>query len=612
MAEDPGSTPQIHRDPREVVREIVRRTGGDIRVATPLGLGKPVTLLNALTELALEDSSIHLSIFTALTLERPHASGDLEKRFLGPSMDRLFGAYPEITYAKLLRAGELPNNIEVTEFFFLAGRWKGHEQAQRKHISVNFSDALEVLLAKQPNVTLQLLARDGDRLSLSCNTDVTVDLLRLRREGRISFLMVGETNPQLPFMDGPASIPLGEADLLLDDPDSAFELFSVVKQPVKERDHAIGLHVSRLIRDGGSLQIGIGRIGDAAAHALLLRQHGEIGKIWADFPFPFGGFHEDGPFVEGLYGVTEMLVDAMLPLFEHGVIGREVNGKVIHAGFFVGCRDFYKRLREMPADKRAKIEMMPISFTNTLYGDEAGKRAARRDARFVNQAMMVTLLGAVVSDGTGDGQIVSGVGGQFDFVTQAFALQGARSIIAVPATRLTGGKTENNIVWSYPHATVPRHKRDIVVTEYGIADLRGRSDEDVIAAMLSVADSRFQDELLTQAQDAGKISRDFTLEDKYRQNLPETVSRWLQPHDLPVFPLGTDFDPIEKRLLPALSKLRQARASKMELARLAWVGKGPLQTDEEAQCLARMGFETPDSLTERTTAAALLGALRET
>lgn len=601
---------QAGNDARALAREIVRRTGGDVRAALPLGLGKAVTLVNALTELALEDRSIRLSIFTALTLEKPALDDDMTRRFLGPAMDRLFGAYPELVYATRLREGTLPDNVQVTEFFFMAGRWTGVDPAQQNYVSVNYSDALGVLLSRAPNVVLQLVARDGERLSLSCNTDITSDLLRLRRDGDAEFIFAGEVNAELPFMDGPAAIAAGEADLLLDDPGGGFELFSVVKRPVTPRDHAIGLHASRLVRDGGTLQIGIGSVGDAVAHALLLRQRGQAGEVWPRCPFEVGGFREDGPFDEGLYAVTEMLVDAMLPLFEEGVIGREVGGAAIHAGFFLGCRDFYARLRDMPAERRARIAMMPVSFTNTLHGDEAGKRAARRDARFVNAAMKVTLLGAAVSDGTGDGQVVSGVGGQFDFVAQAFALERARAVIAVPATRSGEKGLESNVVWTYPHVTVPRHMRDIVVTEYGIADLRGKSDAEVVAALLGVADSRFQDELLDAAKRAGKVPAGYRIPQRHRRNTPDAVAEWLKPLDLPTFPFGTDFDEIERRLLPVLSRLRKAQGAPAQLARLALDG---LRRDTafSERALRRLALSEPAGAAERVRSRVLRGAARQ-
>ena len=145
-------------------------------------------------------------------------------------------------------------------------------------------------------------------------------------------------------------------------------------------------------------------------------------------------------------------------------------------GFFVGSRAFYRALREMPYDTLAKFRMRSISFVNELYSGEREKRRARVGARFINDAMMATLLGDVISDGLDDGRIVSGVGGQYNFVAQAFALEGARSVIMLRATRETKGRSQSNIRWSYGHVTIPRHLRDIIVTEYGIADIRGKSD----------------------------------------------------------------------------------------------------------------------------------------
>jgi hypothetical protein len=84
--------------------------------------------------------------------------------------------------------------------------------------------------------------------------------------------------------------------------------------------------------------------------------------------------------------------------------------------------------------------------------------------------MMATLLGAVVSDALEDGRVVSGVGGQYNVVAQGFALEDARSVIVLPATRPARRRTTSNIRWSYGHTTIPRHLRDVVVTEYGIAD----------------------------------------------------------------------------------------------------------------------------------------------
>ncbi|WP_240476990.1 acetyl-CoA hydrolase/transferase C-terminal domain-containing protein [Roseivivax marinus] len=606
------SDPDWMDDADAVAKEIVRRLGNDIRVGLPLGLGKPVTLVNALTRLAAETPDLRVSIFTALTLERPAPSSDMQRRFLEPAMDRLFGRYPQLDYADMLRNGTLPPNVEVREFFFLAGRWLGVDEAQRNYVSVNYSHARDVLLAQRPNLILHLVARNGDRLSVSSNPDITADLMEMRRDGRLDALFAGEVNPELPFMEGPAAFPATEADILYD-PAEPFELFSAVKQPVDDASHAIGLHVSRMVPDAGTLQIGIGTIGDAVAQALLLRERGEIRPIHAASPFPDDGFREDGPFEAGLYAVTEMLVDGLLQLFKAGIIRREVDGAAIHAGFFVESRDFYRQLRDMAPDQRARISMAPVSFTNTLLGDEHGKRTARTNARFVNSTMKVSLLGAAVSDTKSDGQVVSGVGGQHDFVAQAHALSDGRSVITLPATRRGSGGVESNIVWTQSNETVPRHLRDIVVTEYGIADLLGKSDAEVISALLEIADSRFQDELLEQAKEAGKIPREHEVSPRRRANSPETVSTWLRPFrdgPLPDFPFGSDFDDIERRLLPALAMLKEAASSRRAMLRLAV--QGWRSRAHHAEALDRMGLAKPDSLRLTFESAVLAGCLRNT
>jgi hypothetical protein len=270
-------------------------------------------------------------------------------------------------------------------------------------------------------------------------------------------------------------------------------------------------------------------------------------------------------------------------------------------------------LREMRTGQIARIQMMPVSFTNELYGDEDVKRRARVDARFVNNAMMATLMGAAISDGLEDGQVVSGVGGQYNFVAQAFALRGARSILTVEATRQAGAKTQSNIRWSYGHETIPRHLRDVVVTEYGVADIRGKSDADVIAAMLQVADSRFQSELARQAKDAGKLPKNFEIPAAYRENHPERIVDALKPAReaglLPSFPFGSDFTDAEQRLIPALQLLQDAQRSPQRLPGLLWRGltRSPDAADQE--CLARLGLDPPATFSERAYRALVSAAL---
>jgi len=613
--------PKQFTDPEAIAEDIIRDVGTNLVVGLPLGLGKANHIVNALYARAAADRAINLTLFSALTLEKPRPSNLLERRFIAPVIERLFGGYPDLTYADALRAGALPPNVKVIEFFFLAGRWLHVPFAQQHYISANYTHASSYLLARGLNVVTQLVARrvvDGiTRYSLSCNTDTTLDILRARTEGRASFRLVGEVNSELPFMPGAGDLPAGEFSAVLDSPATEFPLFAPPSEPITDTKYAIGLHAASLVRDGGTLQIGIGQIGDALAQGLIVR-HRDTAQFQATIQRltpaaeQFSAL-ETGPFEMGLYGVSEMLFEAFLGLIDAGILKREVDGVVLHGAFFLGPKSFYRALRDMTPEQIARIQMMPVSFTNELYGEEDLKRRARVDARFVNNAMMATLMGAVISDGLEDGQVVSGVGGQYNFVAQAFALQGARSILTVEATRQAGAKIQSNIRWSYGHETIPRHLRDVVVTEYGVADIRGKSDADVIAAMLQVTDSRFQNELARQAKDAGKLSKNFEIPAAYRENHPDRIAGALKPAReaglLPSFPFGSDFTGAEQRLIPALQLLQDAQRSPRRLPGLLWQGLTRSPDAADRECLARLGLDRPATFSERAYRALVSAAL---
>src|SRR6476469_2023504 len=267
--------PKLFSDPEAIAEYIIRDVGPNLVVGLPLGLGKANHIINALYARAAADRSITLTLFSALTLERPKPVNLLERRFIGPVTERLFGSYPDLAYAAALRANSLPPNIRVIEFFFLAGRWLHVPSAQQHYISANYTHAASYLLARGLNVVTQLVAKrvvDGvTRYSLSCNTDTTLDILRERGEGRASFRLVGQVNSELPFMPGAGDLPAGEFSAVLDGPATEFPLFAPPSEPITDAKYAIGLHAAGLIRDGGTLQIGIGQVGDALAQGLVVR-----------------------------------------------------------------------------------------------------------------------------------------------------------------------------------------------------------------------------------------------------------------------------------------------------------------------------------------------------
>lgn len=608
----------------DVARAIIERLDGKVVLGLPLGLGKANHIANALYARAATDLSISLRIFTALTLTPPEPGSLLEKRFMGPILERTLGGYPELAYAQAQRRGGLPPNIEVDEFFLQAGMWLNDPEVQQNYISANYTHASRYILERGCNVVAQLVAkaeRDGaESYSLSSNTDLTLELLKAKAEGRSDLILVGQVNSELPYMPGPGELPPEAFAMMLESPEVEFPLPGPPKQPVSLTHYAMGFHVASLIPDGGTLEIGIGSMGHAVAHALIMRHQQPVRfvEILKALTPPDDRLQRHtAPFEEGIYAATEMFVDAFLELYRAGVLKREVDGAVMDAAFFLAPRDFYAALRDMPLEERAKFRMTDVGFVNELHGADFDKRVAdRKGARFVNNAMIATLLGAVASDALEDGRVVSGVGGQYNFVAQAFALPDARSIMTLPASRQASDGPESNIRWSYGHTTIPRHLRDMVVTEYGVADLRGARDGEVIARMLEVADAAFHETLADQAKAAGKLPGDHRISAFAAGNTAAVVGERLEPFrkagDLPPFPFGSEMTQVEQDLAPALQKIKAAAASKTDIAALALRGLTPGKDPPGlVAALDRLGLSKPRGLEERLYARLVRGALAE-
>lgn len=630
----------------QAVDDVLERLPAHIHLGMPLGLGKPNLFANALYRRIAQLPERQLTIYTALSLGRPNLGDGLQKRFLEPFVERVFGDYPELDYLVDLHQDSLPANIRVQQFFMQPGSLLHSTSAQQSYVSSNYSHAARDINAAGLNLVAQLVAsapEHPDRLSLSCNPDITLDLLPMiakRRAAGETILLVGQVHNDLPYMPGDAEVGIDAFDLLIDEKDS-HTLFSTPNMPVGFQDHLIGLHASTLVHDGGTLQIGIGAMGDALTAALLARQADNAGyqalladlnlSQWAQLIEREGGVE---PFAKGLYGCSEMFVNGLLVLAEAGIIRRKVypdeptqeranagtldeaaqpDGICIHGGFFLGPRSFYERLRELPQSRLLEFNMTRISYINELYGQESLKRLQRLDARFINTVFTMTLMGAGVADQLEDGRVLSGVGGQYNFVAQGHALEGGRSILLLRSWREAGGEISSNIVWEYGHCTIPRHLRDIVVTEYGIADLRGKTDAAVIEALLNISDSRFQPGLIEQAQKAGKLPKDFRLDPRFADNTSERLQaiQARHPNLFPEYPLGCDFDGVERDLLRALNWLK----SKFKLTEILELGKAALDAPEPwefAGHLERMQLTSPEGLKEELFQRLLLAGLKAT
>jgi len=711
---------QLVADVNSCVDAMVRRVGKVLRVAAPLAIGKPNYLLNALYQRAKADPTLELEIYTALTLERPKGQSELERRFLGPFVERVFGDYPDLDYEIDRNAGRLPSNVRVFEFYVYAGKLLRNSRAQCDYISANYTHVARDLIARRVNVLAQSVCRgviDGQpALSLSCNPDVSPDVLRGLKEAGHPHIVVGQVNDRLPFMYGDACVPEGVFDLLVDEPSQYHHLFATPKTSITDAEFAIGLYASTLVRDGGSLQIGIGSIGDALVYALLLRHQRNADYLRAlnalNVLGRFGDVIErvggTEPFERGLFAPTEMLVDGFMHLIEAGIVKRRVyddlwtqrlidaqeitdhvslstldayvnagvvssvlsagdvdylrrigvlradvtvdvdglslregvranadvtdaetrskleqsglgdelsGGTVAHAGFFLGPQPFYDWLLSLDESRRRRIDMRTVTRVNQISGNDELVRLQRRHARFINTGMMATLFGAVVSDGLENGQVVSGVGGQYNFVAMGHALPDARSILQVRATRSSDGELRSNIVYSYGHTTIPRHLRDLLVTEYGIADLRSRTDEEVVTATLAVADATAQRDLVARAQQAGKLSGSFTMPPEHLSNTADTLehvfAKLRREGLFPPFPFGTDLTPEEIELGRALRALKERTGSVQGevLALTAAATHGSAGPDVDV-FLQRMGLDDPSGVEETLYARLLAAELR--
>jgi acyl-CoA hydrolase len=661
--------PRIFDDVAECVETTLSRVGPDIVLALPLGIGKPNPLANEFYRRARRDPALSLKIFTALSLRAPQWQGELERRFLEPLVARLFGGCVPLDYVTDLHGAGVPDNVQIVEFFLDPGALLNVSHSQRHYVSTNYTHVARDVAAQGVNVIGQLVAKRSvegrAEYSLGSNPDVTVDLLEhlapQRRLGR-DVVVIGEVNRQMPFMYGPAAVSADTFDSLIEHPRYDYDLFAPPNQRLGTVDYAIGLYGARLVRDGGTLQIGIGELGDAVVYGLQLRQQQNTEfreilqglKAQERFGESLDLIGGASPFEAGLYACSEMFVDGFLDLYRSGVLrrrvyddvriqcllnegtvseriderflaalgeagfaspltaddfallrnvgvfrrecrysggriensdgqsaaaifntaaarrelldlctGRQLSGGILlHGGFFLGPRGFYAALRDLPESERRQFSMCGVSFVNQLDGaDQALKIAQRAHGRFINSSMMVTLLGAAVSDGLADGRVVSGVGGQYNFVAMAHALPQARSILTLRSTRDKNSTVTSNILFSYGNTTIPRHLRDIVVTEYGVADLRGLSDQDVVAAMLNIADSRFQDGLKREAQAAGKLRNDYQIPDMHRNNRPRALEeRFILARARGLFsefPFGSDFTGEEIMLAKALTRLKE-------------------------------------------------------
>jgi acyl-CoA hydrolase len=264
---------------------------------------------------------------------------------------------------------------------------------------------------------------------------------------------------------------LGESFIHVDEIDLAIECdvrpYEHVVGELGETERRIGQFVADLVQDGATIQMGIGGIPSAVGAALADKQ---------DL-----GVH------------TEMFTDVVVDLVEKGVINgsrKERNRGKIVAAFMMGTQRLYDFVNDNPM-----VEMRQVDFTNDTHVIRSFSRMTA-----INSAIEVDLTGQVVADSIGH-RMYSGVGGQMDFVRGASLASEGRAIIALPAS--AAGGTMSRIVPAIKEGagvvTTRAHARTIV-TEWGVAELWGRSLHERAEALIGIADPNFRDELRSEAK----------------------------------------------------------------------------------------------------------------
>ena len=353
-------------------------------------------------------------------------------------------------------------NIRHDAYFFGGASRPGGQAGWVDYVPAYFSELPMLidrgLLPAEVVVSLASPLDEHGYFSLSLAPDYTMAAIRRAR------VVLLEVNPNVPFANGDCLVHISQVAGLVESDEELFEVGLPEIGPVQQ---AIGKHVAELIDDGSTLQIGYGGIPDAVV--VQLQHKRDL------------GIH------------TEMLGDGILSLIESGAVTNRrktfMPGRTI-ATFALGSRRLYRSMHRNPG-----IEMHPVEFTNDPY------LAARNDNLCaINATMQIDLIGQCGSETLGH-LPYSGTGGQADFVRAANRSKGGKAFIVLPSTAKNGAVSRIAPVLS-PGTHVTTSKNDInsVVTEYGVAQLRGKTAKQRAEALIGIAHPDFRGELREAAR----------------------------------------------------------------------------------------------------------------
>lgn len=291
-------------------------------------------------------------------------------------------------------------------------------------------------------------------------------------------LAVAELNPKMPVVRGlpglgDNKIHVSEVDFLVEAESSPLEIPAAQATEVELK---IAENVAPLIRDGDTMQFGIGAIPNEVARILAASDKGDF------------GIH------------SELISDGFLTLMESGKVSnrhKTINPFQSVFSFALGSQKLYDYLDERNGKNQGRVVAAPVSYVN-----DPAIIAQHRNMVSINAGFLIDLAGQVCSEAIGEKQY-SGVGGQLEFVQGAFFSPGGRNIICIKSTFAKDGKLFSNIVDHLPEGSIvstPRHYLQYVVTEYGAVDLFGVPDEDRPLKLISIAHPDFRADLTEQAK----------------------------------------------------------------------------------------------------------------
>lgn len=287
----------------------------------------------------------------------------------------------------------------------------------------------------------------------SLGTDADYALAVARSGARL----IVEVNPAMPYVHGDCMIHVSDVTALIE---NDVPLCQVPALPRNATDDAIGAIIADMVEDGACLQMGIGAVPDAVCAALMGHKH--------------LGIH------------TELLTPGLVSLIQAGVVDN--SAKALHPGlsvftFAMGDQPLYDFIHDNPA-----VAAYPVDYVNAPHIIAQNDRVLS-----VNATIQMDLSGACNSEYM-NGRQYSGTGGQLDFVRGAYASKGGRSIIACHSTAAKG--TVSRIVpWLDGPVTTPRTDTHIVVTEFGWADMKGKSLAERARALIAIAHPDFREGL---------------------------------------------------------------------------------------------------------------------